>query len=87
MMHRHVQRVEHGPGPILFLFCLRLTYFLCFLYSLRLWVAERMAAITSLPLLEVVTRHCRIMRLSKPVLACQPQSTEAHAHHHSCNSA
>ncbi|XP_036018341.1 tumor protein D54 isoform X2 [Mus musculus] len=55
--------------------------------SLRLWVAERMAAITSLPLLEVVTRHCRIMRLSKPVLACQPQSTEAHAHHHSCNSA
>uniref|UniRef100_A0ABK0LWP9 Tumor protein D54 n=1 Tax=Rattus norvegicus TaxID=10116 RepID=A0ABK0LWP9_RAT len=55
--------------------------------SLRLWAAERMAAIPSLPHLEVVTRHCRIMRLSKPAIACQPQNTEAHPHHHSCNSA
>nr|XP_021501902.1 tumor protein D54 isoform X11 [Meriones unguiculatus] len=55
--------------------------------SLRLWVAEKMAAITSLPRLEVVTSHCRIMPLSKPVIEYKPQNTEAHPHHHSCNSA
>lgn len=69
--------------PILF----SVVSFSVFFYSLRLWVAERMAAITSLPHLEVVTSHYRIMRLSKLVLAYLPQNTEAHPHHHSCISA
>lgn len=70
-----------------FLLCLRFTFSVFFFYSLRLWVAERMASITSLPHLEVVSSHYRIMPLSKLVIAYHPQNTEAHHHHHSCNSA